>query len=194
MPVALEIARTRSAGICPSSQRITVDLFTPNCAPNCSSVRFAFSRYSRSAVVALIATRLRKLQLLSTTTLRVELTTPAQAVASVALMGRPARIHKSKQPQRFHYIPEWAKHRHLKQADIARGLDVDKSTVSRWFEGAIPVEKHLTALTGFLEAEEPAALFRHPQDDWLARFFRGRSEAQRQRVINILKASLEEAA
>jgi hypothetical protein len=73
-------------------------------------------------------------------------------------------------------------------------LGVDKSTVSRWFKGTVPVEEHLIALTGFLEAEEPAALFRHPQDDWLAQFFRGRSAAQRARAIKILQASMEDAA
>lgn len=109
-------------------------------------------------------------------------------------MPRPTKIHKDKQPHRFHYIPEWARHRNVKQADIARGLQVDKSTVSRWFDGTLPAEDHLIALAGFLEADEPAALFRHPDDDWLARFFRGRSAAQRKRAINILRAALEEAA
>ena len=102
-------------------------------------------------------------------------------------MARPVRIHKGKQPIRFHYIPEWARHRHVRQADIAKALLVDKSTVSRWLDGSLPVEAHLLALTGFLAAEEPAALFRHPDDDWIARFFRGRSEASRKRM----RAALE---
>lgn len=108
-------------------------------------------------------------------------------------MSRPSRIHKDKRPPRFHYIPEWAERRQVKQADIVRALEVDKGSVSRWFQGTIPVEQHLIALAGFLEAEEPAALFRHPDDDWLAAFFRGRPAAQRQRAINILKASMDAA-
>lgn len=102
-------------------------------------------------------------------------------------MARPARIHKGKQPTRFHYIPEWAKHRHMRQRDVVRALRVDKSTVSRWFDGTIPVDEHLIALTGLFAAEEPAALFRHPDDDWIARFFKGRSEAARKRA----RAALE---
>ena len=102
-------------------------------------------------------------------------------------MARPVRIHSGKQPLRFHYIPEWAKHRHLRQCDIARALNVDKSTVSRWFDGSLPVEAHLIALTGVFGADEPAALFRHPDDDWIARFFRGLSEAARKRA----RAALE---
>lgn len=102
-------------------------------------------------------------------------------------MARPVRIHRGKQPVRFHYIPEWARHRHVSQADIARALRVDKSTVSRWFDGAVPVNAHLIALAGFLAAEEPAALFLHPDDDWITRFFKRRSEADRKRA----RAALE---
>lgn len=102
-------------------------------------------------------------------------------------MARPVRIHKGKQPFRFHYIPEWARHRHLRQADIARALGVDKSTVSRWFDGALPVEAHLIALAGIFGLDEPRNLFLHPDDDWIARFFRGRSEAERKRA----RAALE---
>jgi hypothetical protein len=37
--------------------------------------------------------------------------------------------------------------------------------------------------------DEPAALFRHPDDDWLARFFRGKSEEERYRIRQILEAA-----
>jgi hypothetical protein len=60
-------------------------------------------------------------------------------------MARPR-----KQPGRLHYIPEWAERRGLRQADVVEGLQgrVDKSTVSRWFAGALPVSEHLEALQG----------------------------------------------
>jgi transcriptional regulator with XRE-family HTH domain len=113
-------------------------------------------------------------------------------------MAGTVRIHKGKAPPpsapRIHYILEWAHHRKVKQADISRALDVEKSTVSRWFAGSIPVEEHLIRLAAFLQADEPAALFRHPDDDWLARFFRQRAGIDRKRAIDILKAAFGEAA
>jgi len=90
---------------------------------------------------------------------------------------------------RLHYIPEWAERRGLSQADIARELDVDKSSVSRWFAGSMPTEKWLVPLAALLQVDEIASLFRHPDDDWLERFFRGRSDDERQRI----KATLEAA-
>jgi transcriptional regulator with XRE-family HTH domain len=104
-------------------------------------------------------------------------------------MGRPTKIHHGKQPHRLHYIIEWAERRGRKQADIVRGLDVDKSTVSRWFDGTIPSDTHLIALADYLEAGEPAALFRHPDDDWLARFFRERSQDEASRMRAMLEAA-----
>lgn len=109
-------------------------------------------------------------------------------------MARPTRIHKDKQPRRLHYIPEWAQRRRLKQTDIAKGMDVDKSTVSRWFDGVIPVEEHLIGLSDLLEAGEPAALFRHPDDDWMSRLFREESEHKRRRAIQLLRAIMDTEA
>jgi transcriptional regulator with XRE-family HTH domain len=105
-------------------------------------------------------------------------------------MARPVRIH---QPPRFHYIPEWAERRNVSQADIVRGVGADKSTVSRWFEGSVPSAEYLIALTGFLEAGEPAALFRHPDDDWMARLLRGRSGEERARIEATIRATIENA-
>lgn len=99
-------------------------------------------------------------------------------------MPRPSRPPSS---HRVHYIVEWAEHRGLIQADIARELGVDKSTVSRWFDGAVPTESYLVGLAELLGADEPAALFRHPDDDWLTRFLRGRSKQERDQI----KATLE---
>lgn len=109
-------------------------------------------------------------------------------------MAKLTRIHKDKAPIRMHFIPEWAKHRRKRQKDIVEGTGIEKSTVSRWFKGSVPQEKHLIALAGFLEAEEPVDLFRHPDDDWLSRLFRRSPEKERQRIINAVRAFLGEEA
>lgn len=101
-------------------------------------------------------------------------------------MSNIATIHASKQPRRPHFIAEWAEARGLKQADLARELDADKSLVSRWFSGATPSEKWQEALAAFFGCE-PESLFRHPDDDWLSRFFRGREQAE----IDKIKSTLE---
>ena len=103
-------------------------------------------------------------------------------------MPRPTSIHAGKQPHRLHFIVEWAERRQLTQADISRELEVDKSSVSRWFAGTLPAEKHLLALAALLQIDVPA-LFRHPDDDWLARFLRGRDEAERARIRATLEAA-----
>lgn len=119
------------------------------------------------------------------------LTPYEQARPIVLRMAQVVRIHSGKTPIRMHYIREWAKKRGLKQADIVRQMPADqkadKSTVSRWFKGSVPTEKHLVALVGILEAEEPAQLFRHPDDDWIAGLLRGRSEEERQKIAQVIE-------
>lgn len=100
-------------------------------------------------------------------------------------MAQLHHIHQDKTPQRIHYIPEWAERRGLSQADIVREIAADKATVSRWFSGALPSEKYLAPLAG-LFGTELTGLFRHPDDDWMARFLRARSEEERQRIRTIL--------
>ncbi len=101
-------------------------------------------------------------------------------------MAVVSRIHPSKQPRRPHYIEEWAEKRNLKQADLARQLGADKSLVSRWYSGSSPSVEWQARLAALFYCE-PESLFRHPDDDWLRRFFEGRSNAE----IEHLKRSLE---
>lgn len=102
-------------------------------------------------------------------------------------MGRPT---KPEPPAiRLHYIVEWAEHRGMKQADVARELGVDKSTASRWWAGSIPAERHLILLAVLLQVDEVAALFRHPGNDWLARFLQGRSRDEQERIKATLKTA-----
>jgi len=90
--------------------------------------------------------------------------------------------------KRRHYIPEWAAKRGVKQADIVRELGADKGAVYRWFtEGVIPTEKYLKPLADFLGAEEVVSLFRDPEDDWMARMFRDKTEKQKEAAIQMLK-------
>lgn len=103
-------------------------------------------------------------------------------------MPNVTRIHKDKLSKRIHFIPEWIEHRGLSQADVVRELDINKGTVSKWCSGDLPSEVNLYNIAALLEVE-PNALFRHPKDDWLANFFSGRSEEEKQRIVNTLNAA-----
>ena len=117
--------------------------------------------------------------------------------AIVLRMAQVTRIHAAKTPHRMHYIPEWSEKRGIKQADIVRqmpaGLEVDKSSVSRWFRGKLPSERHLIALAALLELEEVAALFRSPEDDWLMRLFRHRTEEEKARIAQLVEIAVPQS-
>ena len=110
--------------------------------------------------------------------------------AAVGLrMTQLTRIHADKTPIRLHYIAEWAAKRGMRQADIVRKTGVDKSTVSRWFKGTLPSEDHLIGLKELFALDEVASLFRDPDDDWLTRLFRNRSDEERQRIMKVIELS-----
>lgn len=71
--------------------------------------------------------------------------------------------------------------RNLKVADLIRDLEFDRSTIYRWMDGNMPQPAQQERLAALFEIE-PEALLRHPDDDWIARFFHGRSEEERQRI------------
>lgn len=102
--------------------------------------------------------------------------------------SRADQIHRGKTPIRRHYLPERAEARGLSQADIARELGVEKSTVSRWFAGTIPDDKNLDRLEALLQSE-PGDLFRDPHDDWMTRFLRGRAQDELDRIRATLEAA-----
>jgi hypothetical protein len=83
----------------------------------------------------------------------------------------------------------------MRQVDVVEALEglVDKSTVSRWWAGSLPEKRHLQALQELFGLDETASLFRHPDDDWLAQFFRGRTEEERYRMRQILEAAFPRA-
>lgn len=105
---------------------------------------------------------------------------------SCCSMNNPNAIHADKTPVRIHFIVEWAERRNLKQADIVREIGADKGLVSRWFDGTVPKGEYLEKLAE-LFGTDVHGLFRHPDDDWLAKLFRDKSEAERERAINMLK-------
>lgn len=116
------------------------------------------------------------------------LTTQRSRALSVRSMSEVTEIHRGKQPRRPHHIADWAELRGLKQADIARETGADKSVVSRWFNGATPGIEWQQKLAALFQTD-PESLFRHPDDDWLKRFFEERTREEIERI----KATLETA-
>lgn len=103
-------------------------------------------------------------------------------------MNNVTSIHRGKQPRRPHFIEEWMEARGLKPKDLFREIGVDKSIVSRWMNGASPSvewQEKLAALFG----TDPDGIFRHPDDDWLARFLRGREREEVERIKTVLEIS-----
>lgn len=104
-------------------------------------------------------------------------------------MTNITRIHQGKTPRRLHYIAEWMERRGKSGADLMREIGCDKSLVSRWInDGSIPSDKWIDTLAAALETT-PEGLFRHPDDDWLSRWFKAHSEEERQRAIQLLKTA-----
>jgi ribosome-binding protein aMBF1 (putative translation factor) len=117
--------------------------------------------------------------------LRKSLTTQLRNRVSVCDMtDEIPSIHKSKQPRRPHYVREW---------DLATELNVDKSQVTRWYQGATPNEESLAKL-GALFGVEPESMFRDPDEDWLARLLRGRDREEIQRIITTIETAFPRKA
>lgn len=118
------------------------------------------------------------------------LTTPRPGGALLSHMPPIDRIHTDKNPPRKHFIPEWAEFRGLKQKDIVAALDADKSTVARWFNGQMPQDKWLRPLAALL-ATNINGLYRHPDDDWIARMFDGRSQDEKAKIRQTIENIVE---
>jgi hypothetical protein len=104
-------------------------------------------------------------------------------------MSKVTHIHKSKQPKRPHFIEEWAIHRGFAhQSELASELDADKSVVSRWYAGTTPGTEWQERLAALFDCE-PESLFRHPDDDWLARFLKGRERDEIERIKKTLESA-----
>lgn len=103
-------------------------------------------------------------------------------------MHKPTRIHHNKTPIRRHFIAEWAEARGMRQVDVAEELGVDKSQASRWFAGQMPQPHFQERLAALFEIE-PEALLRHPDADWMSRFFEGRQIEERERIKRAIELS-----
>lgn len=102
-------------------------------------------------------------------------------------MTQITRIHKSRQPNRPHFIPEWAEARGFKsQTQLADALNADKSVVSRWYRGTSPTTDYQKKLSALFHCDEEA-LFRHPDDDWITRFFRDRKREEIEKIKQMLE-------
>ena len=152
--------------------RLTKLFERPINAANCVAVMRWVLRYS----VSVMNESMRKTQLPVKPWVAFYLNDEAPNQAyGICVMARPSKPQFSNAEYRFHYIPEWAAHRNMRQSDIMRAVGVDKSTVFRWFEGTIPAEKHLISLSSLFSCEIES-LFRHPDDDWLVEFFRTQTD------------------
>jgi transcriptional regulator with XRE-family HTH domain len=101
-------------------------------------------------------------------------------------MNNVTPIHTDKTPVRVHFIVEWAEKRNLKQADIVREIGADKGLVSRWFQGTVPKPEYLEKLAA-LFGTDIHGVFRNPEDDWLSKFFRDKTDEQKERAIEMLQ-------
>lgn len=104
--------------------------------------------------------------------------------------GNESAMAKHNGPK-LHYIAEWAEKRGVTRAAMARALGVEKSTVGRWFDGSLPLEKYVVMIADILEVDEPNALFRHPDNDWLARLLRRTPEKDKDATRKAIEAFLE---
>ena len=114
-------------------------------------------------------------------------------LAILGPMSNVTKIHERKQGHRPHFIPQWAAKYGMSQADISRETEADKSSVSRWFDGATPFTKHQESLAALFQIERQA-LFRHPDEDWFVEFFADRKAEEVERMKDTLKAAFPKRA
>lgn len=106
-------------------------------------------------------------------------------------MEKISKIHTRSAGHRIHYLPEWMEKRGIRQVDIVKTLDVSKSNVSKWVAGSVmPEPKRLIALAELLKLDDVAALFRHPDDDWLRNIFK--NSANKETLRNATPEQVEE--
>jgi hypothetical protein len=103
-------------------------------------------------------------------------------------------IYARRQPRRPHYLRQWMERRHIEsQADLAEAIDADKSVVSRWLDEHAPTtpgiewQQKLGAFFG--TEEDPADIFRHPDDDWFSRLVQHNSQERIEQAKKILQAA-----
>lgn len=103
-------------------------------------------------------------------------------------MTEVTKIHQMKQGRRPHFIKDWCEKRGLSQADLAKKLDADAGLVSRWFSGSTPSVEYQKKLAALFDCDEDG-IFRHPDDDWMRKFLKGRSSEEVDRVKILLETA-----
>lgn len=109
------------------------------------------------------------------------LTTMKNVVGSFCDMAKVEQIHGQKTPIRRHFVKEWMEARNMEPVDLIEQLDADRSTVYRWMAGQMPQPDWQVRIAALFHIE-PEALLRHPDADWLSRFFAGREAEERERI------------
>lgn len=102
-------------------------------------------------------------------------------------------IHASRQPRRPHFIAEWMERRRLTAAELSREIGASESVISRWLHGGSPGAEWQQKL-GALFGCGPDGIFRHPDEDWLKRFFEGRKADEIARIKATLEAAFPKAS
>lgn len=97
-------------------------------------------------------------------------------------------IYQGKQGNRPHHIAAWAEARGLTQADLSRELGADKSLVSRWYKGSTPGLPWQEKLAALFQTDRES-LFRHPDEDWMSKFFKDRAREEVERMKSILETA-----
>lgn len=117
-------------------------------------------------------------------------------------MKQVSRIHHGKQPVRRHFIAEWLEAREMEPMDLVEALNsadtslpmVDKSQVYRWLKGQMPhadMQVRIAGALSIMDPEtgepDPSGILRHPNYDWMARQFEGRSKAEIERMKQMIE-------
>lgn len=102
------------------------------------------------------------------------------------------QIHARRQPKRPHYLRDWLNRRGFKtDSEFADEIGADKSVVSRWLDEDDPTtpgkDWQIKLGVFFGSEDDPADIFRHPDDDWFAKFFQTRSDDQIKRAREMLE-------
>lgn len=103
-------------------------------------------------------------------------------------MSNVTKIHNMKQGRRPHFVPDWCEKRGYSQADLAKKIEADPGLVSRWFKGSTPSAEYQAKMAALFDCDEES-LFRHPDDDWMAKFLKGRSSEEVDRVKILLETA-----
>lgn len=102
---------------------------------------------------------------------------------------KPRRVTRIGQRPKLLFLGDWmaAHDPPLTAAMLAERTGLDKSQISRWVNNVTkPQDAQLERLAAFFQVD-PESLLRHPDDDWMKRFFDGRQKAERESIKEMLE-------